>query len=245
MLESVQLVLSHPYITFFSILSVAPWGIYIFLMQSTEKSKKFFLIILSILLGILSTYLILKLSPILWPKIDFKPKRSTMLTATAYMAFIQAGMIEEFFKILFMLILSTLFSFNRSQRIWEKDVVLIGAFIAIGFALVENFRYILSSIHSFQKAMETFWARTLISTNLHILINICFGLFLLKSNQKKKVDKFILLIFAFFLAVIQHGILDFFLIPLSKIGTWLAVAFFAGIWVWIVKDMRTYVYDSK
>jgi hypothetical protein len=88
-----------------------------------------------------------------------------------------------------------------------------------------------------------FTGRFLYSSNIHLLINLCFVLFLLKSNTEvQSQDRFTYLLKAFFLAVIQHGVVDFFLIPSSKFGVWLSVALFMGIWVWVVRDLRKFVY---
>ncbi|NBU99738.1 MAG: hypothetical protein EBS19_16270, partial [Spirochaetia bacterium] len=81
---------------------------------------------------------------------------------------------------------------------------------------------------------------------IHLLINLCFTLFLLKANNLKlNSEKLELYFKAFLLAVIQHGVVDFFLIPSSKFGIWLSVAMFMGIWVWVVRDLRKYVYHSE
>ena len=90
-----------------------------------------------------------------------------------------------------------------------------------------------------------FTGRLLYSSNIHLLINLCFALFLLKANDLKLTSEKIELYFkAFLLAVFQHGVVDFFLIPASRFGIWLSVAMFMGIWVWVVRDLRTYVYAS-
>jgi hypothetical protein len=78
-----------------------------------------------------------------------------------------------------------------------------------------------------------------------MLINVCFSLFLLKSNEQDKLsDKLILIAYAYVLAILQHGVVDFFLLPGSRFGSWLSTAMFVGIWVWVVRDMRKYVYEK-
>jgi hypothetical protein len=87
-----------------------------------------------------------------------------------------------------------------------------------------------------------FLGRTFFSSNIHLLINLCFSIFLLKSNTTE--NKLLLIGYAYVLAVLQHGVVDFFLLPGSRFGNWLSTAMFVGIWVWVVRDLRTYVYNS-
>ena len=186
----------------------------------------------------------LSLHPIIWPDVDFKPKRTvTILSQTVYISFIQAGMMEETFKELFILLLGLLFAFNRTLKTWTKDVVLIGGFVAFGFAFIENYVYISKDS---TKIVEMFIGRTVFSSNIHLLINLCFALFLLKSNEQTHTgEKLLLIFYGYILAIFQHGVVDFFLLPGSRFGNWLSTAMFVGIWVWVVRDIRKYVYQKR
>jgi len=228
---------------FLAFLSIMPWGLALFFFQPGKSSRKLKIVLFALLMGFISTRLILYFHPIIWPEVDFKPRKTSMLTATAHLAFIQAGMMEETFKILMIFILAYFFGYEKRKSIWTRDVVLIGAFVALGFALTENYTYIhKESLNKFQM----FTGRFLYSSNIHLLINLCFVLFLLKSNTEvQSQDRFSYLFKAFFLAVIQHGVVDFFLIPSSKFGIWLSVALFMGIWVWVVRDLRRLVYFDE
>jgi len=199
------------------------------------------LIFIALLLGVLSTELILRAHPIIWPEIDFKPKKNaTILTQTVYISFIQAGMMEETFKELFILLFGLIAAFRYSSKEWQKEIVLIGGFVALGFSLIENYHYIGKDS---SKVYTMFIGRTIFSSNIHLLINLCFSLFLLKSNfQTQFRDKLIIIFYGYFLAVMQHGVVDFFLLPGSRFGNWLSTAMFVGIWVWVVRDLRTYVF---
>ncbi|MCX8000286.1 MAG: PrsW family intramembrane metalloprotease [Leptospiraceae bacterium] len=225
-----------------AILSILPWGFTVYYFQPTKVVKKFLICPLSLLIGILTTEIILSLHPVLWPEVNFKPKRPSILTQTVHIAFIQAGAMEESFKILGILLLSYFTAFDKKTKQWTKDVILIGAFVALGFSLVENYVYIHKETS--QVAIFTmFIGRTVFSSNIHLLINLCFALFVYKSNFKETLrEKVIYLFYAFLLAVIQHGIVDFFLLPSSKFGNWLATAFFTGIWVWVARDLRKFIY---
>lgn len=221
-------------------LSVLPWSIaLIYLFPIKNYKKTVLILVLSLLAGHTTTEILLWAHPIIWPEATAKiTKHTHILTQTIHIAFIQAGMLEETTKIFFILLLA--FFLAHKNKIWEKEVVLIGSFVAIGFSLSENTSYFYSAKDD--ALFMTFIGRTVHSVNIHMLINLCFALFLLKSNENKNK---LLVPFAIVLAVIQHGVVDFFLLPSAKIGNWLAAAMFAGIWVWVVKDFRKYVIQLK
>jgi RsiW-degrading membrane proteinase PrsW (M82 family) len=220
-----------------ALFSILPVSYILLSFHPSSKEKKLGLLFVSLFAGMFSTAMILRAHDILWPTLK-TTKTTTVLSQTIHIAFIQAGMLEETFKIVFIVLLSLLFAFQWKEKRWTVDVTIIACFVALGFALVENFMYISKSYDT--KFFDTFMGRTLYSSNIHLLIDLCFALFLLKSNDIHK-KKYLYLLYAFFLAVVQHGIVDFFLIPPSRFGTWLATAFFVGIWVWVVRDMRKYV----
>ncbi len=223
--------------------SILPWAFFLFILHPGPTARKFLIALLALFLGILSTEIILTLHPIIWPEVNFKPKRAmSILSQTVYISFIQAGMMEETFKELFIILLGLIFAFNRSTKVWNKDIVLIGGFVAIGFSLIENYVYINKDS---VKVFDMFLGRTVFSSNIHLLINLCFALFLLKSNNENSMSEKLLIVFyGYLLAIFQHGVVDFFLLPSSRFGGWLSTAMFVGIWVWVVKDMRRYVYKE-
>jgi RsiW-degrading membrane proteinase PrsW (M82 family) len=226
-----------------SFLSILPWGFFLYLFQPSEHSKKFKYIFWGLFLGYLSTVFILALHPILWPQVNFKPKRVSMLSFTVHMAFIQAGVMEETFKSLMILLLGYFAAFNKHTKNWDKDIVLAGGFVALGFAWTENYSYISKDTTNI---FSMFLGRFLYSSNIHLLINLCFALFVLKSNNLNTFSEKAYYIFkGFLLAIFQHGVVDFFLIPSSKFGLFLSVSMFMGIWVWVVRDLRKYVYFNE
>ncbi|PJZ68258.1 PrsW family intramembrane metalloprotease [Leptospira perolatii] len=226
-----------------SVLSILPWGfILVYLHPKNSVQRVVLLIIASLALGWLSTELVLAIHDFLWPDVPVmgqgKKPQGHILTQTAHIAFVQAGMMEEACKSILILGFSYLVSYNRKAKYFYSDVVLIGGFVALGFAGVENFQYI-SGANELER-VPMFVGRTLKSTNAHLLINLCFVLFLLKSNLKAPSEKLFYLFRAFLLAVVQHGLFDFFVLPNARFGSWVATSLFVGIWVWVVKDYRKY-----
>lgn len=226
--------------------TILPWAIVIWKAYKPKKGwQEVMGIFLALFFGWLSTDLILRLHPILWPETDFMPKKKvSMLTQTAHLAFIQAGITEETFKIFFIMVLSFVLGYDKKTKTFSPNVVLFGSFVAMGFSFIENTHYIAREPD--EKKFDLFVARTVHSSNIHLLINLCFSLFLLKSNLKiDNANKRLYIALGFALAVMQHGVVDFLLIPGSIIGLWIATSLFVGIWVWTVNDWRELVVDRK
>ncbi|PJZ82050.1 PrsW family glutamic-type intramembrane protease [Leptospira meyeri] len=226
--------------------TILPWAIVIWKAYKPKKGwQEVFGILLALFFGWLSTDLILRLHPILWPETDFMPKKKvSMLSQTAHLAFIQAGITEETFKIFFIMVLSFILGYDKKTKTFSPNVVLFGSFVAMGFSFIENTHYIAREPD--EKKFDLFIARTVHSSNIHLLINLCFSLFLLKSNLRiESANKRLYIILGFALAVMQHGVVDFLLIPGSIIGLWIATSLFVGIWVWTVNDWRELVVDGN
>ncbi|MCW7504879.1 PrsW family glutamic-type intramembrane protease [Leptospira paudalimensis] len=226
--------------------TVFPWAVVIWKAYKPKKGwQEVIGILFALVFGWLSTDLILRLQPILWPETDFSPKKKvSLLTQTAHLAFIQAGITEETFKVFFIMVLSFVLGYDRKTKEFSPSVVLFAGFVAMGFSFVENTHYIFREPE--EKKLNLFIARTIHSSNIHLLINLCFSMFLLKSNLKEDVSaKRLMIMFGFVLAVLQHGVVDFLLIPGATIGLWISTAMFVGIWVWVVTDWREYVIEKK
>ncbi|WP_017850957.1 PrsW family glutamic-type intramembrane protease [Leptospira interrogans serovar Szwajizak] len=225
-------------------LSVLPWGFFLILLfPGRNTPQRILLILLALFLGYLSTEIVLKLHPIFWPDVKIPKRSGHILTQTAHIAFIQAGMMEEFCKGILILLSGLLFAFDWKTYTFKKEMVLIGGFVALGFAGIENANYIFSAKE--EDRISMFVGRTIRSSNAHFLINLCFALAFVKSNQKETKERPLSLFLAFLLAVSQHGLFNFFVLPQSRFGSWLSMALFVGIWVWIVKDFRTFILENE
>ncbi|TGJ98218.1 PrsW family intramembrane metalloprotease [Leptospira langatensis] len=226
-----------------AVLSILPWAFYlVYTHPKTNQTRLFTAIVFSLVLGWISTELVLKLSAFLWPETSISAKVSkSILSQTVFLAFIKAGMMEELCKSMLILILALLISFDRHTMTFLPETFIIGGFVGLGFAGIENYQYIMSANE--QDRVPTFIVRTLKSSNAHLLVNLCFALFLIKSNYKPYGEKVLYILKGFLLAVAQHGLFDFFVFPSGRFGVWIAMALFVGIWVWIVKDRRKYILE--
>ena len=223
-----------------SFFSVILWIIVLLFLFPTSKNNKklFFGVVVSLFLGYLSTFMVLYINDILFHINSLKPKIPNILTSTIYISFIQAGMIEEMCKGLIALLFSYFVAFDKKLFQWKKEIVLISAFVGLGFAWVENFNYIQESSNK----IELFVARTFHSSNIHLLLGLLFSLLILKGNYQKTIKKnFLRIVQSFLVCVFLHGLVDFFLIPASRIGLWLSTLLFIFIWAWVVKNYRLYI----
>ncbi|EIE00517.1 PrsW family glutamic-type intramembrane protease [Leptospira licerasiae] len=228
-----------------AIASIFPWGFYIIYTQpDTGREKRFFFIIFfALLLGWISTELVLSASAWIWPETEIKAKvAKSILSQTAFLAFVKAGMMEESCKSVLIIALSLALAYDWKKKEFLPETFLVGGFVALGFAGIENYHYILTAKED--DRIHTFILRTLKSSNAHLLINLCFALCLIKSN-KRQSGKYWYILSGFLLAVVQHGLFDFFVIPVGRFGHWAATALFVGIWVWIVKDRRVYMKEEE
>lgn len=139
--------------------------------------------------------------------------------------------------------MGSIFLLSSKKRKWDSEIYFIAGFVALGFAGIENYLYLLPTSGGRDSVIQ--WVgRTFVSANIHLMVNLCFALFLIKSEFQTGSRKWILIAFGLFMAVFQHGLVDFFLIPGSKFGGWLAIWLFVGIWVWVAKDTRRYILSS-
>ncbi|MFB5652161.1 PrsW family glutamic-type intramembrane protease [Leptospira wolffii] len=230
-----------------AIISILPWAFYLIVTHPKKDFPRLILVVLVALgLGWASTELVLKLNSILWPtEVAETSKKAvkSLLSQTAFLAFVQAGMMEEACKSILILGFSLIAAFDRETSRFRPEAFLVGGFMALGFAGVENYQYIGRATDN--ERITTFISRTLMSSNAHLLINLCFSMFLIKSNGKPLGERVWYLTKAFFLAVSQHGLFDFFVFPSGRFGLWIAAALFVGIWVWIVKDRRMYIENNE
>ena len=228
---------------FWGFLSIAPWAFAVLASYPEHERKQnvtkiLLVVFFSLVLGYVATEIILILHPILWKTTDVSFRKPTsMLTQTAHAAFIEAGLMEETFKAILIITLGMLISFDRKTKKFDHSIVVVAAFIALGFSVIENSMYI-SKETDLKRKIDMFMGRTFHSSIIHLLINILFGLFLFKTNSLKGNDKLKLGFAAYLLAILQHGLADFFLIPGSIFGSFVNSAFFAGIWVLVARMWR-------
>jgi RsiW-degrading membrane proteinase PrsW (M82 family) len=163
------------------------------------EPEKWHHLILTFLLSIVCMHLLYPAHDILWNVFDYyRPTRP--VSDFAYIT-ISVGMVEEFVKILPVLIM-----LKFSKAINEPfDYILYASVSALGFAFVENIGYFGDqqlgniAIRGFQCCM------------VHMAFSATIGYGLMLGHYRKKYNKFGLFILFFLLASFFHGFYDFWL----------------------------------
>jgi RsiW-degrading membrane proteinase PrsW (M82 family) len=141
-----------------------------------------------------------------------------------YHAFIQAGFVEELFKLLVVLILVW-----RSRHFDERfDGIVYAVFVSMGFALVENIMYV------FGGGLVTGLVRIITAVPAHAIFGIAMGYYLgmAKFNPWKRSTYMAL---AFIIPWLMHGFYDFVIMAGYE---WLLIVF-------IVYLILMYIYGFR
>jgi len=161
------------------------------------------------------------------------------LGASAYTAFIVAGLTEESFKMT--VVLKT--AYYKKYFNEKLDGIIYAVFAALGFATIENLMYILGS-YSINPYVGI--SRGIFSVPAHALLAVTMGYYLslakfsynrqIESNYLKK---------ALFIPVFFHGCFDFIL--MADVPSLLVLFIPYVIYLWIVnlRKLNQYYQDSK
>ncbi|HZK37344.1 MAG TPA: PrsW family glutamic-type intramembrane protease [Clostridia bacterium] len=161
------------------------------------------------------------------------------LLSVAYIAFIVAGLTEEFFK-RFVVIHGV---YNHANFDEKLDGIVYSVFSALGFATVENIMYVVF------RYMETYYVgimRGLLSVPGHMLFGITMGYYLSLSKYtedlrlKNHYSKMSLIIPA-----ILHGLFNFILMAQIPILMLIFIPYVIYLWVSNLKRLNQYTIASK
>ena len=174
------------------------WIILIVRLDIYEKEKWHHLLI-TFLLGIVTMQLLYPLHDILWNYFDYY-RPSYPVSDLAYMV-ISIGMVEEFVKILPVLIM-----LKFSKGINEPfDYILYPAVSALAFAFVENMGYFNFG------GLQNIDVRGVTCCIVHMAFSATVGYGLMLGTYRKKYNKYLLFGLFFFIAASLHGLYDFWL----------------------------------
>lgn len=157
------------------------------------------------------------------------------LRETLFTAFVVAAGTEEFFKYL---VLYFLIWKNRNFN-EPFDGIVYAVFISLGFAGLENILYVLNP---YLGGFQTAAARAVFSVPGHALFGVSMGYYyaIAKFNQNKKS----MLITAFFVPLLFHGIYDFILILNNSLLMILFVPFVLYLWIQGMRKMKEHIQQS-
>ncbi len=138
-----------------------------------------------------------------------------------FLAFFQAGFIEELFKYLVVVLLVW-----KSKHFDEEfDGIIYAVYVSMGFALVENILYVFGSEHSLIIGLT----RAVTAVPAHAIFAIAMGYYLgLAKFKPQKLKLYFIL--AFVVAWLMHGVYDY--IIMSKVPILLSVFIIYLIWMY-------------
>ncbi|NLM22447.1 MAG: PrsW family intramembrane metalloprotease [Peptococcaceae bacterium] len=161
------------------------------------------------------------------------------LLASAFTAFIVAGLTEEYFKRA--IVLKT--AYNSKHFNEKLDGIIYAVFASLGFATVENLMYVLGS-YSFNPYVVL--SRGIFSVPAHALLAVTMGYYLslAKFAYNKNIENHYLKK-ALLIPVILHGCFDFILMANVPFLLSLFIPYVIYLWIINLKKLNQYYKDSK
>jgi len=161
------------------------------------------------------------------------------LLASAFSAFVVAGLTEEFFKREVVLRIA-----YRHRAFDEKlDGIIYAVFASLGFAMVENIMYVLTN---FSANPHIGISRGIFSVPTHVLLGITMGYYLAlakfssdKNLEKRYIRK------ALVVPALLHGFFNFILLADIPVLLALFIPYVLFLWVANLKKLNQYYKDSK
>lgn len=161
------------------------------------------------------------------------------LLASAFTAFIVAGLTEEFFKR--EVILRVVY---KDKAFNEKlDGIIYAVFAALGFATVENIMYVLVS---YSANPYVGISRGIFSVPTHVLLGVTMGYYLslAKFSYNQNFERMYLRK-ALMVPALLHGVFDFILMADVPILLTLFLPYVLYLWVINLKKLNRYYRESK
>jgi RsiW-degrading membrane proteinase PrsW (M82 family) len=195
--------------------------------------------------GVASAFLALFYKGIFFPDMPLAARPSEGLTWTLQWAFLNAGLVEEASKCSIGFFLALIVAGNFSERanggrVFLKATPFICGAVGMGFAMLENFQYIQAGSADTPNP-SIILVRTMVSFG-HAAVNFNFGLSLLAARPRELPW---VAGVAFFWAVIQHGVYDFFAIPSGSFSTFLALAFEVAFLAYVIERMYRILPETR
>lgn len=143
-----------------------------------------------------------------------------LLTGSFSRSFILFGFTEEFFK--WFLLYS--FTFNHNQFHKPYDGIVYGVALALGFATVENFLYLVAN------GVHTAFFRALLPVSSHALFGVIMGYYLGLAKFEKRRNVKLILLLSVSIPIVLHGMYDFIIIAADKYIHIIIVPFMFFLW---------------
>ncbi len=182
-----------------------------------------FAVFLGAAAGALAAPLSGALNQIFFPEFRLALRPAEPMAMTVQIAFVQAALFEEVSKNGLGLALAMLFcaaprTGAPGERAFLRSTPFLCAGVGLGFAFIENALYIESYMR--YGAANILLQRFLISTPVHVLINLGFGLALYTARRGEVPGRAAI---GLAIAILWHGVFNFFALPPVAFAQWLAV----------------------
>lgn len=149
-------------------------------------------------------------------------------------SFIVAGVTEEVFKFLVIFI----FIWKHKEFNEKFDGIVYAAFASLGFALVENFLYVIGN------GFSVGITRAFTAVPAHAIFGITMGFFFgLAKFDKQNQSK--LLVATLFVPILLHGFYDFILMSENTLLLLLFIPYLIGMFIFAFRLMKQHSDNSK
>jgi len=203
---------NYLYVSIYAIIPVALVMYYVYKKDSFPEPPR--IVFITIFLGISTIFPISLLIPLV-EEIG-KNYHHTVAAENFYQSFFRAAFLEELFKF-FVLVFYCL---HLDEFDEPMDAVVYGVAASLGFALYENWEYVVSALNNkgYDEAVFVAIIRSLSAVLLHALAGVMMGFFLIDAVFGKNNHK-LNLILALLFPVCLHGFYDYILFS-ENISSW-------------------------
>lgn len=177
-----------------------------YFVYNKDKNKENHKLLLKLFIGgLLSFFLVLIISSILYAIIPFFAieQENLNLFQLIISVFIGIALVEEFSKLL----MTYLFSYNKETFDEKFDGIIYGVFVALGFAFIENLFYV------YTNGFSTGLLRAVTSVPLHACAGIFMGYYLsfakLEKHKNNKNQERKYLILSLLIPTFIHGLYNY------------------------------------
>jgi RsiW-degrading membrane proteinase PrsW (M82 family) len=212
------------------LVAILPGLLYVPIISGNPKRASGQIVGIGLLAGATAGITIIVLKSLFLQDVLQPPIKET-LTLTLFVAFIEAGLLEEFFKNGFFLLAIRFFfpaTANENFALKPYDIFALGAFVGLGFGLLENANY---AFNPELGKLSVLLDRAYTAIPAHIIMNATFGFL-----KAKKLNLFL----CFAASILIHSVYDFFALPSTLLGGILLRILLVtglGFCLWMGKDL--------
>lgn len=223
---------NYYFLLFLSVFPVFLVGFYIY---SKDRNKEPLKIISKLFAGgILSCILTILISSVLYEAVPFFKLESTELTLVELFVqvFVGVALIEEFFKWIFLYI----FAYNDNEFDELYDMVVYGAFVALGFAAIENVMYVLTG------GVEVGFLRAISAVPGHAFYGVFMGYYLglaklsiINNREDLRLKNMAL---SLIVPILLHGIYDYLALSGNEVLVIIFLVFVVVLYIMAIKKIK-------